>query len=179
MTQSITPPPIEQIYDLNRLSEAGYETTLSLDEAARLRLAEWVDVVSIERFEATIGLRRLAPGRFAYTAQFEADITQNCAVTLEPVYSKVVRDFSRTLHLVPHISSGFTTGGELSPGSGDDEVPEEIDSSHFDLAAPLLEELVLAIDPYPRAPGAAFEPLADEIDETDNPFAVLKSLKTR
>ncbi len=38
----------------------------------------------------------------------------------------------------------------------EEDAPEEIDSLHYDLAAPLVEEFVLAIDPYPRAPGVAF-----------------------
>jgi hypothetical protein len=37
-------------------------------------------------------------------------------------------------------------------------VPEEIASLDYDLAAPLLEEFLLAIDPYPRKQGVAFEP---------------------
>ena len=47
--------------------------------------------------------------------------------------------------------------GELSPAAGGDDVPEEIDSTRYDLVAPLLEEFSLAIDPYPRAPGVAFD----------------------
>ena len=52
-------------------------------------------------------------------------------------------------------------------------------SPHVDLAAPLLEELTLALDPYPRAPGVAFAALKDEAAPTANPFAVLAKLKAR
>jgi hypothetical protein len=43
----------------------------------------------------------------------------------------------------------------------------------------VLEELVLAIDPYPRKPGVAFQPPADEGGQAEHPFAVLKKLKTK
>jgi uncharacterized metal-binding protein YceD (DUF177 family) len=179
MKETSPQPPFEQFYDLNRLSDAGYETILTLDEAGRARVAAWLDVPSLDRFEAKIALKRLSPGRFAYEAEIDAAITQDCTVTLEPVSSHIVKTFSRTLHLVSKAPSQqrFTLEGELSAASGDDDVPEDIDNSHFDLAAPVLEELVLAIDPYPRAPGVAFAPPADEDDEKPNPFAVLKSLK--
>jgi uncharacterized metal-binding protein YceD (DUF177 family) len=66
----------------------------------------------------------------------------------------------------------------VAPGAGEDDAPEEITSPNYDLAGPLLEEFSLAIDPYPRAPGAAFESADGEGEQPDNPFAVLKSLKT-
>jgi len=60
----------------------------------------------------------------------------------------------------------------------EDDVPEEISSLHYDLAAPLVEELVLAIDPYPRAPGVEFAPPEDGEQAPESPFAVLKGLKS-
>jgi hypothetical protein len=64
---------------------------------------------------------------------------------------------------------------ELAPGAGDDEAPEEIESTRYDVAGPVLEEFSLAIDPYPRAPGVAYEPPPDE--KPESPFAVLARLK--
>jgi len=62
----------------------------------------------------------------------------------------------------------------------DDELTEEIESLTYDLAAPLLEEFSLAIDPYPRAPGVAFEPQSDRAQKgEEGPFAALKALKGR
>jgi hypothetical protein len=40
-----------------------------------------------------------------------------------------------------------------------------------------LEELSLALDPYPKAPGAAFEVPPEPPAPADNPFAVLEALK--
>jgi len=45
------------------------------------------------------------------------------------------------------------------------------------VAGPLLEELSLALDPYPKAPGAVFGAPAEESDASENPFAVLEKLK--
>jgi hypothetical protein len=171
-------PPIERIYDLNRLSEAGYETEIVPSTEQLRDLAEWAGVAEIGSFRGRISLRRLSSSRFAYEASLEASITQTCTVTLEPVSSKIAMDFARSLHLVPQARKVVDFSGELSPAAGDGAVPEEIESPRFDLAAPLLEEFLLAIDPYPRAPGVAFEPPANEAEKPENPFAVLKSLKT-
>lgn len=172
-------PPFERIYDLNRLSDAGFETTIELGPEERRKLAEWVEVADVGRFVGRISLRRLSASRFGYSAHLEAEITQTCAVTLEPVSSKQCMDFDRILQLVPQARRATDTHVELSPAAGDDEVPEEIESSRYDLAAPLLEEFSLAIDPYPRAPGASFEAPREEGEAPDNPFAVLKTLKSK
>lgn len=178
MTSTEQRPPFERFYDLNRLSEAGYEAAVEPDAAQRAKLAEWAELVSVERFEGLVSLKRLAPDRFAYSAHLEAAVTQSCTVTLEPVFSNIVINFSRILQLVPELRRGWEGSVELSPAAGDDEVPEEIDSTRYDLAAPLLEEFVLAIDPYPRAPGAAFAPPADA-DKPESPFAALEALKAK
>ena len=174
---SETEPPIRRLYDLNRLSEAGYETRFVLGPEERTQLAEWADVESVEQFEAVVTLQRLSPTRFHYHARLEASLTQLCTVSLEPVASHVERDFSRTLHLVARIADPLAAEGEISLAAGDDDAPEDIDDPRYDLAAPLLEELVLAIDPYPRAPGVVFEPPPDAADAPESPFAVLGRLK--
>jgi hypothetical protein len=67
---------------------------------------------------------------------------------------------------------------ELSHAANDEDT-EILSSSEIDLAAPLLEELALALDPYPRAPGVAFEPPREESEPSESPFAVLAKLKER
>jgi len=173
------PPPIERLYDLNRLSEAGYEAAIELAPDELAKLARWVDVIGVGRFEGRVSLTRLSSTRFNYAAHLEADIVQACTVTLEPVSAKLSLDFTRALHLVPQVKKMLDFSGELSPAAGDADVPEEIDNTRFDLAAPLFEEFSLVIDPYPRAPGVAFDAPADAEDRPENPFAVLGKLKEK
>jgi hypothetical protein len=173
------PPPIARLYDLNRLSEAGYEAAIELGPDEMATLAQWVDVVGVNRFEGRVSLTRLSSTRFNYAAHLEADIVQACTVTLEPVSARISLDFTRELHLVRQLKKMIDFSGELSPAAGNGDVPEEIDNTRFDLAAPLLEEFSLAIDPYPRAPGVAFDVPAATEDPPENPFAVLGKLKEK
>jgi hypothetical protein len=167
--------PIERIYDLAKLSEAGDEVQIRASADDLTRLAEWAGVDRVECFEGKVSLRKLSPTRFGYEAVLSADVVQSCVVTLEPVKSHIARSFVRVLHY----SSGrpMRDEGQLTLAAGEDEAPDEIASTRFDLAEPLLEEFSLAIDPYPRVPGVAFEPPEAAASPAENPFAVLKRLK--
>jgi hypothetical protein len=172
-----TPAPLSRLYDLAKPSEAGYEARIVPDAKDRARLAEWVEVEEVSAFEGVIELRRLGKDRFSYEAELEADVVQACVVTLEPVRSHISRRFHRVLHLVPGAHRFADKGGAVTLDAADDDAPEEIERSRYDLAGPLLEEFVLAIDPYPRAPGVAFEAVEPPSDSPESPFAVLKLLK--
>ena len=177
MNEPTLTPPIERIFDLSDLSDAGAEIRIAPPNADLVRLAEWAEVVEVESFEATIVLKRVGLNHFRYEGHLLAAIVQSCVVTLEPVRSRIDRTFSRNLHLVRHVRQP-EMGGEVPLGAADDEAPEEIESARFDVAGPVLEEFALAIDPYPRAPGVAFEaPSAGGQVVVESPFAVLKQLK--
>ena len=171
--------PFEHFYDLNDLSRAGDDVRVVADEAACARIAAWAEVISVSGFSANISLRKISPTRFTVEGTLNADVMQACVVTLEPVPAHIEREFTRELILRAGRHAALAeseAGGELTLAAGDDDVPEEITSSRYDLAAPLLEEFSLALDPYPRAPGVAFEAPKDEA-APESPFAVLKALK--
>ncbi|HEX4296337.1 MAG TPA: DUF177 domain-containing protein [Rhizomicrobium sp.] len=162
--------PISHPYELGRLSLAGDKIVLAPTQEEYARIAQWAGVDAMESFKATIEIKKLTPTRFSYDAAFEADIVQSCVVTLDPVRSHIEGSVVRDLFLTQ------TTSFEVDVAPVDEDGREEIASLRYDLAAPVLEELVLAIDPYPRAPGVEFEsPVAE--DKPEHPFAALKGLK--
>jgi len=179
MTHNERLPPIENFIDLNRVSDAGYGGAIKLGVEDRKKVAEWAGLPGVDRFEARISVARLGPTRFAYKAHVEAEIRQTCTVSLVPVFNQIDLDFTRDLHVVAKLSRAVDFSSELTAAAGDDEVPEEIDNTNFDLAAPVMEEFLLAIDPYPRAPGAHFDAPQEKADAPESPFAVLKSLKSK
>jgi hypothetical protein len=174
-------PPFQELYDLGVLGRGTAELRIFAEDADRVRIAHWAEVQAVEAFSATVTLRKHAANSFSFDAEFTADIVQDCVVTLEPVRSHIARHVHRELHLALHARHRSDTSIALSQHAGEDDVPEEIDSLEYDLAAPLLEELVLAIDPYPRAPGVEFAPPPDPAEpesKPESPFAVLRKLKT-
>ena len=167
--------PLSRIYNLGRLGHTGDEVVLDADDAERAALAKAVAVLEVPKFSARIVLKKLSPTRFSLHYDLAAEILQACVVTLEPLAARITKDFVRELHHTPSLNR---VTKEIIVTPGDDELPDEIESLHYDLADPLLEEFLLAIDPYPRAPGVEFAPPEGMGDKPESPFAVLKALKS-
>jgi hypothetical protein len=79
-------------------------------------------------------------------------------------------------------------GRSYAPNSNVDELEVTIDFDGEDPPDPLVggtidigeaaaEALALALDPYPRAPGAVFDSTATGTTERPNPFGVLATFK--
>lgn len=166
--------PFTHMFDLGGLTHAGSDVAVEAPADVLEALAAWADVRQVKRFAASVHLKRIGQNRFSYAAELTAHVVQGCVVTLEPIESHISREVARELHLMPR---KVEEAGELTLSAGDEDVPEVITSLDYDLAAPLLEEFVLAIDPYPRKEGAAFEPPPSAEILPESPFAVLKALK--
>lgn len=182
MNPPLQSSPYEKVVDLARLTEAGSEIPISLDGESRIRVAQWAGIEAVERFDAKVELKKFSRTQFSYTASFDADVVQACVVTLEPVKSHIARNFTRALHLLTGAIRGsqnieIEAGGALLTNAGEDDAPEEITSTHYDIAAPLLEEFALLLDPYPRAAGVEFAQPEEEPDPEENPFAILEKLR--
>ena len=167
--------PLTSFVELSDLGQAGEEVTIAANAGQRARLAEWAGLEAVDHFEAVVNLRKLSRSRFGYQASVKADITQSCVVTLEPVLSHLSFEFARELHLAHAVPKGWAEEASAAPAGEED--PEEIESSNFDVAAPVLEEFALALDPYPRAAGVVFKSEAEPEEARESPFAALKGLK--
>ena len=77
---------------------------------------------------------------------------------------------------MPGIQPFADKGWPVTAAALSEDTADEIESPVYDLGTPLREELALAIDPYPRAPGVAFEAPADD-GQRESPFAALGKLK--
>ena len=106
-------------------------------------------------------------GAFTFVAQ------RRCGVTLEPLEERGGEDVS--LKLLPEGSPALPPeGSEIVIDVDGEDPPEAVSGSEVDLGHYLVEALALALDPFPRAPGAVFEPTS--VGEITSPFAALKSL---
>jgi len=174
------PLPFSVFFDLGRLSDRGAEIAAAPNEAERAAIAVFVGASALERFDAVIRLSRQGSDTFIYEADFSADVVQACVVTLEPVRSHLEGEFKRQYRVLAKHSRRHSAVSTIEiPAAEDDDDLEILASPHVDLAAPLLEELSLALEPSPRAPGVAFEPPKDETGPAENPFAVLAKLKAQ
>lgn len=177
--------PLTHLYNLGRLGNAGDEVRFAASADDLARIAAWAGIPSLEKLEARVEIKKLGPARFGLTFHLAADVTQSCVVTLEPVPSHMDHSFSRELvfvgqtrHRPDETGTRGKSESETVLDAGEEEGPEEIQSLHIDLAAPVLEEFALSLDPYPRRPGVEFSPQNEPSEPKQSPFAVLKGHKS-
>lgn len=160
-----------------RFGEVGRgEVTRRLEagEAARAGIARLLGLVSIQSLTAEVTVRPWMDGA-EIEASFEADITQTCSVSAEDFEETAEGEF--VVRVLPPGSPNAPRESvdeiELDPEA--DDPPDVLEGEEIDLAGYVVEHLSLALDPFPRKPGAEFVPPRDDGDLS--PFAVLAMLK--
>ena len=109
-------------------------------------------------------------GVIAAKLKLRARLTQICVVTLEPFQTVVAEDAKLRFVPAAKVREGAEDMLDAETLEGPDEIPYAGET--IDLGAVLAEQLALALDPYPRKPGAVLP--AAVADEAAHPFAVLR-----
>ena len=170
-------PAFSYPFDLSSVSPAGSEVAFEVPEGACRAIAEIYEVDGIEDFAAQFRLSRLSKNEYALAGHFAATILQTCIVTLKPVRTISEQDFKRRYDIAPHHAPQRVVSSANVELESEDR--ETLHGTTLDLAVPLLEELSLTINPYPRVPGAVLEGGSKEQSDEESPFAVLRALKDK
>ncbi|HVI52236.1 MAG TPA: DUF177 domain-containing protein [Candidatus Sulfotelmatobacter sp.] len=165
------------LVDSLSVAERTYEIEATEDECRVL--AERFGILSIQSLSATVRLRVLPGGDLVRArGSFTAAVHQACVVTLEPVPEAIEESFELLYGPEPDEESE-----EIVVDLEVTDPPEPIINNSIDIGEAVAEHLALALDPFPRAPGAEFvevtEEEAPEPEEKPNPFAVLAALKKK
>jgi uncharacterized metal-binding protein YceD (DUF177 family) len=173
----MTDQPFTHSFDLASLGEAERTIELKPSASERAAIASWAGIDALDAFSASVQLQREGTDAYAYEGSFQADVTQSCVVTLAPVKAHLEGEVTRRFRVVAQ-RRRRTPEPEEAPE--DDDETEVLPAGVLNLARPILEDFALAIDPYPRVPGAVFEAPQDEDQgeaRRENPFAALEKLK--
>jgi len=157
---------------------------LVANEAERAALAMRFDLLSLDRFEATVTLKREPGDAIRLDGEIAADLVQACVVTTEPVPAQVTDRF--TLIYRPDIDE--ETADQMALDNPEDEIIEPLIGDSIDIGEAVAQQLSVAMDPYPRSVGAqssaaVIKAAGGEEDEADapmarrNPFDALAALK--
>ncbi len=103
-------------------------------------------------------------------------LTQTCVVSAEDFESVVEAPVDIRFSPDGHDPNAEFDLAELNDPEAEDP-PDLLTGSGIDLGAVIAEFLALALDPYPRKPGVAFEGLSE--DPSLSPFAALNALKNK
>jgi uncharacterized metal-binding protein YceD (DUF177 family) len=149
------------------------EVAVAADAAERAALARRFGLVAVEALTATFVLRREAGGIVA-DGRVAAAVTQACSVTGDPIAARVDEPVALLF-----TEAAAAEAGEEVELSADalDALP--IEGGMLDLGEAAAETMALALDPFPRGPGAAAA-LRDAgvlSEEEAGPFSGLAGLK--
>lgn len=150
---------------------AGHELLVEASSDECSHLAKVLDLPSIESFSANLTVSPSQDGLYV-VGHFTCALTYRCVHSLEPFAHNLSEPVER-LFLPALPDEDETSELDVSP---DDEPPELMTSAGADVGLMLAEALSLAIDPYPRKPGAAL--VAETTPQPSlSPFSVLSKLK--
>jgi uncharacterized metal-binding protein YceD (DUF177 family) len=154
------------------------EREIVANAAERARLVGRFGLLALDRLTATLNLRRGRGGLIQVRGRFEAEVVQACVVTLEPVQSRLSESFAVAF------GTGSAAAGAVVIGLEDEDPPEELVEGRIDLGETVAQQLAVALDPYPHAPGAGEKAEAPDQGEsgaktTAAPFAALARLRPR
>jgi uncharacterized metal-binding protein YceD (DUF177 family) len=132
-------------------------------------LAQRFDLLTLDRLAAAVTLQRQNGGFIRLEAAFEAEFTQSCVVTLEPVPGKIVDGF------VLLYGSAENAPIDIDPDI-DEPAFEPLTGDTIDIGEAVAQELSLTLPEFPRHPDADIEPTATP-EPQRNPFALLTNLQ--
>ena len=158
---------LNRSFDVSRL-ETNYPKVLRVEASPEEcgAIAERLGILSVGAVAAKLQILADGSGDVKVYGTLAGEVEQACVVTLEPVSetveTQVTQRFSR----------------RIGEEEGEEEDPlEPIVDDQIELGEILVQNFALALNPYPRAPGATFEPVGDEETARSGPFAVLAQLR--
>ncbi len=150
-----------------RLPHKGLAVVVEASAAQLEALARAHGLLSVESYRAELLVSAWKRHGVKVAGKVEADITQACVVTLDPVHAHIKEQVEGLF--LPQGSKlgrqGFDEGGEILIDAEGPDAPELFSGDTIDVGALSEEFFGLAIDPYPRKPGAALGGSAEAVPE--------------
>ncbi len=171
-------PEFSRLVDVSRIPAEGLQEIIAADAVECERLAARLGVERVLALTATFSLTPWRHGGVRVKGRFEARLEQLCVVSLDPFITTASEEVER-------LFAGDSEPGwsgqvrHVEPLEGDE--PDLVHDGEVDLGELTAEELVLAIDPYPRKPGAVFAGNGENLPDapqaaSQNPFRILEKL---
>jgi hypothetical protein len=171
--QEAAPPEFSRLAALDRATETPQSWSIEANEAERAALAQRFGLLSLGRLVASLTWRRQAGGLVRLDGLLEASLAQPCVVTLEPVPAEIAESF--TLRFMRGVAA---EDREVVVDAEAEDPPEPLGDGPVDVGEIVAQQLALALDPYPRAPGVDLGSVLPDA-EPESPFTVLRGLRPK
>lgn len=160
---------------LDEIPETGLHLDFEADAGVRAAVTAAAGVNDVLQLRAAFDVTRHGRDGMRLVGTVSGRVVQTCVVTLEQIENEIEEGVD--LVFVPPSALG-PVAHEVNLGAEAIEPPEPLIDGVVDLGAVATEFLILGIDPYPRKPGAVFEPPVSA-DAGSHPFAALGALRSR
>ena len=182
MTQQPEPvPEFSRPIPRDRLGGRVVVEEIAAASQERAALARRFGLLGLDLLAATLRMESGGgKGLLRLDGHLSAEVTQACVVTLEPVASRIEEDFTLLFSLDAGPVPASAGAREVVVDPEAEEPPEALGPGGLDLGEVAVQQLALALNSYPRAPGAALseaETPESAPDAPTGPFAVLEDLK--
>jgi uncharacterized protein len=174
----MNPAPFSYAVVVGDIPPEGRHFRLEADPEERRQLAEALDIPEVTSLLAELDVRPTRRGAFRVRGRLNATIVQTDVVTLDPLAQEVEEEIDVTLMRADKASAPARAAAEVLVDPEQAEEPEPYHRGRIELGAIVSEHLALGLDPYPRAPGVAFEGhTEDDAPAGAAAFAALARLK--
>lgn len=162
-------------------------TTVPFDvkENERVALARRFGLIELRSLKGKVTVKPWRRHGLVAEGKYTAELVQACVATLEPIEARLSESF--IVHYLPEEmierTPAVSADTEIFVDLQSEDPPEPMENGRIDVGEAVAEQLAVAIDPYPKKPGAEFKPLAvveeEEVEKPANPFAALEKLKKK
>jgi uncharacterized metal-binding protein YceD (DUF177 family) len=162
-------PELSRPIEVSRIPATGSTETIIADSTERALVARRLGLPAIHSLTADLVLTRWRGEGVKVAGRFDAEVEQVCVVTLDPFRAPVSDAIERY----------FLSGAGAAESEGD---ADSFADGVIELGEVVIESLSLALDPYPRKPGAEFHGVGDDSGSAESgssPFAALAGAKAR
>lgn len=170
---------------VSKIGRTGLSMTVRAEPEERAALARRLDLLALDRLEATLELREKADG-FVLEGDLAADLVQHCVVSLQPIPVRIGEHFTQYFsENAPSdaelMQRAMEEGLDFFAEAEEDEIPDPIVNGRIDAGEAVVQQLAIVLDPYPRLPEAELPArrrgvtlnAEEEPLEKANPFAEL------
>jgi len=165
-----------KILQTESLGDSAKHVRLEANSDERAALADRFELRAVESLVGNLIIERIKGSELIRVrGRMSAEISQECVVSGKIVVSTIEERVNE------RFGQSNKTGFEVEL-SVEEDPPEQIENGEIDLGETIVQYLGVAIDPYPRAPGAEIPQQYQLEMETDveirkNPFEVLTSVR--
>ena len=169
--------PLDWGHSTDEVHAGGLEIKRAATDAERVALAAALNVLACESLKLGYRLKRAPADGYRLKGKLVAEIVQACVITLAPVHETVTLDLAVEFRPAEEMAGADSGAIDLE----EETEIEPIEGKWMAVGRIVFEELAAGLNPYPRRPGAEFEPVVEAENAAESakesPFAVLAKLK--